>query len=112
MMPQFAPGVPARMACGGYSVQPAPVGPPGHEEARHQEQHGEQVDPVAHHVDVREHHVAGAHHQRDQVVAETSQEQRGEQVDHHDHAVHGDVLQVGRRRDERERVRETRAAAA
>ena len=23
------PGVPARIACGGYSVQPAPVGPPG-----------------------------------------------------------------------------------
>ena len=29
MMPHRAPGVPARMACGGYSVQPAPVGPPG-----------------------------------------------------------------------------------
>ena len=29
MMPQCAPGVPSRMACGGYSVQPAPVGPPG-----------------------------------------------------------------------------------
>jgi hypothetical protein len=28
-MPQFAPGVPERMAWGGYSVQPAPVGPPG-----------------------------------------------------------------------------------
>ena len=29
MMPQVAPGVPGRIACGGYSVQPAPVGPPG-----------------------------------------------------------------------------------
>ena len=29
MIPQFAPGVPSRIACGGYSVQPAPVGPPG-----------------------------------------------------------------------------------
>ncbi len=29
MMPHSWPGVPARMACGGYSVQPAPVGPPG-----------------------------------------------------------------------------------
>ena len=29
MMPHSWPGVPGRMACGGYSVQPAPVGPPG-----------------------------------------------------------------------------------
>jgi hypothetical protein len=28
-MPQVAPGVPCEMTCGGYSVQPAPVGPPG-----------------------------------------------------------------------------------
>ena len=28
-MPQSMPGVPSEMACGGYSVQPAPVGPPG-----------------------------------------------------------------------------------
>jgi hypothetical protein len=29
MMPQSLPGVPGRIAWGGYSVQPAPVGPPG-----------------------------------------------------------------------------------
>ncbi len=29
MIPQSAPGVPSRMAWGGYRVQPAPVGPPG-----------------------------------------------------------------------------------
>ncbi len=29
MMPQLAPGVPGSTACGGYSVHPAPVGPPG-----------------------------------------------------------------------------------
>jgi hypothetical protein len=29
MMPQSCPGVPERMACGGYKVQPEPVGPPG-----------------------------------------------------------------------------------
>ena len=29
MMPYSDPGVPERMACGGYRVQPAPVGPPG-----------------------------------------------------------------------------------
>ena len=30
MMPQSCPpGVPERIACGGYRVQPAPVGPPG-----------------------------------------------------------------------------------
>ncbi len=28
-IPQSVPGVPGRIACGGYSVQPAPVGPPG-----------------------------------------------------------------------------------
>ncbi len=28
-MPHSTPGVPGSMACGGYSVQPAPVGPPG-----------------------------------------------------------------------------------
>ncbi len=82
-------------------------GAAGHEEARHQQQHSEQIDPVAHHVDIGEHHVARADHQRNEVVAEASQEQRGEQVDHHDHAVHRDVLQVGGRRDEREHVRET-----
>ena len=29
MMPRCAPGVPSRMACGGYRVQPAPLAPPG-----------------------------------------------------------------------------------
>jgi len=29
MMPQSCPGVPGSTAAGGYSVQPAPVGPPG-----------------------------------------------------------------------------------
>jgi hypothetical protein len=29
MIPQLAPGVPGRIDCGGYSVHPAPVGPPG-----------------------------------------------------------------------------------
>src|SRR5438309_1622123 len=29
MMPQSRPGVPERMAWGGYKVQPEPVGPPG-----------------------------------------------------------------------------------
>ena len=29
IIPQSTPGVPCRMACGGYRVHPAPVGPPG-----------------------------------------------------------------------------------
>ena len=29
MMPRPEPGVPVSTACGGYRVQPAPVGPPG-----------------------------------------------------------------------------------
>ena len=29
MMPHSRPGVPERMAWGGYKVQPEPVGPPG-----------------------------------------------------------------------------------
>ena len=69
-----------------------------HEEAGDQHQHRQQVDPVAQHVHVGEHHVPRAEHQRDQVVAEAAEEQRGQQVDHHDHAVHGDELVVGRRR--------------
>ncbi len=81
-------------------------GPAGHEEARHQQQHGEQIDPVTHHVDIGENHVAGADHQRDEVVAETPQEQRGEQVDDHDHAVHGDELKVVARVDKGKDVRE------
>ena len=44
------------------------------EETRHEQQHGEQVDPVAHHIHIGENHVAGTDHQRDQVVAEPSQE--------------------------------------
>ena len=86
---------------------PAGAGRPArHEETGHQHEHGEQIDPVAQHVDVGEHHVPGADHQRDQVVAEPAQEQRGEQVDHHDHAVHGDELVVLGRVDDREGVRE------
>jgi hypothetical protein len=41
---------------------------------------------------IGKHHVPGADHQRDEVVAEASEEQGREQVDHHDHAVHGDEL--------------------
>ena len=69
-------------------------GPARHEEGRRQHQDGEQVDPVAQHVHIGEDHVPGADHQRDQVVAEASQEQCREQVDHHDHAVHGDELEI------------------
>ena len=29
VIPQPEPGVPGKMACGGYRVQPEPVGPPG-----------------------------------------------------------------------------------
>src|SRR5713101_9137400 len=76
------------------------------EEARHQDQHREQIDPVAHHVHVGKNHVPGAHHQRDQVVSEAPQEQRGEQIDHHDHAVHGDELQVVSGADGGEAARE------
>ena len=70
------------------------------EEARDQHEDRQQVDPVAEHVDVGKHHVPGADHQRDQVVAEAAEEERGQQVHHHDHAVHGDELVVGLRRDE------------
>ena len=76
----------------------------GNEEAGHQDQHRGQVNPVADHVDVGEHHVPGTAHQRDEVVAETSQEQGRQEVDHHDHAVHGDELQVVRRVDHGEAV--------
>ena len=93
-MPQSCPGVPERIACGGYSVQPAPVGPPGAKKLDDQHQDREQVDPVAQHVDIGEHHVPGADHQRDQVVAEAAEEQRRQQIDHHDHAVHGDELEI------------------
>ncbi|MCY1425588.1 hypothetical protein D9M71_413790 [compost metagenome] len=71
------------------------AGPAGDEKAGEQHDHREQVEPVAEHVDVGEHHVPRADHQRDQVVAETAEEQRGQQVDHHDHAVHGHRLVIG-----------------
>ena len=82
-----------------------PGGAAGHEEAGHQDQHRRQIDPVADHVDIREHHVPGAAHQRDQVVAEAAEEQRRQQVDDHDHAVHGHELQVVGRIDQGEGVR-------
>ena len=82
-----------------------------HEEPGDEHQHREQVEPEAQHVQVREHHVPRAAHQRDEVVAETAEEQRGQQVDHHDHAVHGDVLVIVLRRDERERVGEAQLQA-
>src|SRR5690606_22857744 len=78
-----------------------------HEETRQQDDHREQVETVAQHVHVREHHVPRAEHQRDQVVAKAAEEQRGQQVDHHDHAVHGDELVIALRGDEGEVVGET-----
>ena len=104
-----APLAPRRPGQDGLGRIEGPAGagrPAGHEEPRDQHEHGEQIDPVAEHVDVGEHHVPGADHQRDQVIAEPAQEQRGEQIDHHDHAVHGDELIVLGRVDDRERVRE------
>ena len=106
MMPQVRSG---RAVQDGLRRVQGPAGagrPAGHEEARDQQQHGQQVEPVAEHVHVREHHVAGADHQRDQVVAEPAQEQRREQVDDHDHPVHADQLQVGARGDEGDTPRE------
>ncbi len=79
--------------------------PARYEETRRQHQHGQQIDPVTQHVHIGEHHVAGADHQRDEVVAEAPEKQRREQVDDHDHAVHGDKLQVGLRLDKGEGVR-------
>ena len=35
------------------------------------------------------------HHQRNQVIAEATEEESRQQVDHHDHAVHGDILVIG-----------------
>jgi hypothetical protein len=86
-MPQSCPGVP--------------------EKGRGKHPDREQVDPVAQHVHIGEHHVPGADHQRDQVVAEAAEEQRREQVDHHDHAVHGDELQVLVGIDKRKRAGES-----
>jgi hypothetical protein len=83
-----------------------PGRPAGNEEPGHQHQHRQQVDPVAEHVDIGEHHVPRAQHQRDQVVAEATQEQRRQQVDHHDHPVHGDELVIAVGVDEGEVVRE------
>ena len=74
-------------------------GSSGGEEARHQHQDRQQVDPVAEHVDVGKDHVPRADHQRDEVVAEAAEKERGQQVHHHDHAVHGDELVVGLGRD-------------
>ena len=105
-MPHSCPGVPERMAWGGYKRPAGARGTSRHEEARHQDQHREQIDPVAQHVHVGKNHVPGAHHQRDQVVPEAPQEQRGEQIDHHDHPVHGDELQVLSGADEGEGARE------
>ena len=83
---------------------PAGAGGPARcEKARGQHQNGEQINPIAQHVHIGENHVPGADHQRDKVVAEASKEQSCEQEDHHDHAVHGDELEVLVRVDERKR---------
>ena len=52
------------------------------------------------HIDIGKYHVACTDHQWDQVVAEPPQKQCGKQVDDHDHAVHGDQLDVHRWIDE------------
>ena len=92
MMPHSCPGVPERMAWGGYRVQPAPVGPPGAKKPATRTRDREQIDPVAQHVYIGEGHVPGADHQRDEIVAEAAKKQRRQQVDHHDHAVHRNEL--------------------
>ena len=71
-------------------------------ETRDQHEHRQQVHPETEHVYIRKHHVPGANHQRDQVVAEPAEKQRGEKVDHHDHAVHGDELIIGAGVNERQ----------
>ena len=62
IMPQSTPGVPGMMACGGYSVQPAPVDPPGTKKLAIKNDDGQQIHPDAQHVQVGKHHVAGAYH--------------------------------------------------
>ena len=106
---QDAPVVPGRAFEHGLRrvQRPAAAGRAARdEEAREQHDDGEQVDPEAQHVQVREHHVPGAAHERNQVVAEAAEEQRRQQVDDHDHAVHGHELIIVVRRDEAEGVRE------
>ncbi len=86
-------------------LAPGDPRPAGHEETAYQNQHGEQVHPIAHHVEVRKPHVARPAHQGNEVVAETAEKQRGQQVDDHDHPVQGDELVVILRRDQRKAVR-------
>ena len=83
----------------------------GHKEAGNQDDDRQQVDPVAEHVQEREHHVTRTAHQRDQVISKTTQEQGGQQIDHHDHAVHGDELVIILGIDKRKLVRETELQA-
>ena len=66
-------------------------------EAGQQDDHRNEVHPVTEHVHEREHHVPGAAHEGNQVVAESAEEQGGEEIDHHDHAVHGHglVIRIG-----------------
>ena len=105
-----APVVPRSAGEDGLRRIEGPAGTRGaarREEAGHQHQNGEQIDPITQHVYIGENHISSAHHQWDEVIAEAAEEQRREKVDHHDHAVHGDKLVVVARLDKRECIRET-----
>jgi hypothetical protein len=92
--------------------RPARAGRPArHEEAREQHDDRDEVDPEAQHVHVREHHVARAAHERNEVIAEPAEEEGGQQVDHHDHPVHRDELVIAVRVDEVELLREAQLQA-
>ncbi len=73
-----------------------------YKKARHEQQNCAQIDPVTDHVEVGKDHVSRATHQRDQVITEPAQKQGRQKIDHHDHAVHGDELQVTVGIDKRE----------
>src|SRR5262249_52382049 len=58
-----------------------------------------------------EHHVPGANHKGNEIVAEAAQEQRGQKIDHHDHPMHRHGLIINWRVDEGESTGETELKA-
>ena len=84
-------------------------GPVRREEAEHQHDAAEEVQPVRQRVQPRERHVARADHQRHEVVAEAGEDRDDDEEDHR-RAVHRDDLVVGvLRQDVLVRRRELRA---
>ena len=75
------------------------------------ERRANDVNVPAQQVDARKRQIARADHHRHQKVPQRRRDRRHQEEEHHDHAVHGEELVVGFRRDQARSARSGSAAS-